>query len=193
MRQLLPFLAIGLLLLTLLLLLAQRSTRPSAFSRERSVAREALTALQLEFPPRDLVERIFASQDWDFVSNQTRVQIRHTFLQERKAIALSWLRQTRKQAGRLMDFHLSAVRRNINLSPAVEIKLAANYLLFLLVCQFLLGLIWLRGPFGARRLVGYAVGVAEQLWFVSAQLLSSLDPARLGRIERDWTHKSAAS
>jgi len=35
-------------------------------------------------------------------------------------------------------------------------------------------------------------GVAEQLWSICAQLLASLDPARLGRIERDWTHKSAA-
>ncbi len=34
-------------------------------------------------------------------------------------------------------------------------------------------------------------GVAEQLWSISAQLLASLDPARLGRIERDWTRKSA--
>ena len=193
MSQLLPFLAIALLLLTLLLLLAQRSTRAAASRREPSVAREALAALQLELPPRDLVERIFAWQDWDFVSNQTGVQIRHIFLQERTAIALSWLRQTRKQAGRLMDFHLSAVRRNINLSPAIEIKLGANYVLFLLVCRFLHGLIWLRGPFRARRLVGYAAGVAEQLWSISAQWLSSLDPARRGMIERDWTHKSAAS
>jgi len=35
-------------------------------------------------------------------------------------------------------------------------------------------------------------GVAEQLWSISAQLLASLHPVRLGRIERDWTQKSTA-
>lgn len=193
MNQLVLFLATGMLLLALLLFWALRATESATGSKALSDAQETLTALELELPPRALVERIFSPQDWDFVSSQTAVQIRITFLQERRTIALSWLRQTRRQAARLMDFHRRAVRWNTNLSPAIEIKLAANYVLFLLVCEILLGLIWLRGPFYARRMVGYAMGMAEQLWFISGQLLAGLDPARLSRIKAVWTKRSVAS
>jgi len=192
MNQLVLFLAAGVLLLAFLLFWALRATESAAGSKALSDARETLTALELELPPRALVERIFSPQDWDFVSSQNAVQIRLTFLQERRTIALSWLRQTRKQAARLMDFHRRAVRWNSNLSPAIEIKLAANYVLFLLVCEILLGLIWLRGPFYARRMVGYAMGMAEQLWFTSGQLLAGLDPARLSRIKAVWTNRPVA-
>jgi hypothetical protein len=92
-----------------------------------------------------------------------------------------------------MDFHRRAVRWNTNLSQVIEIKLVAKYVLFLLVCAILVGLIWLRGPFYGRRMVGYAIGIAEQLWFLSGQLLAGLDPVRLGRIKAVWTKRSVAS
>jgi hypothetical protein len=193
MNQLVLFLATGMLLLALLLFWALRARESVTGARALLDPRETLTALELELPPRVLVERIFSPQDWEFVSRQTPVPIRITFLQERRTIALSWLRQTRKQAARLMDFHRRAVRWNTNLSPAIEIKLAANYILFLLVCEILLGLIWLRGPFHARRMIGYAIGIAERLWFISGQLLAGLDPARLSRIKAVWTKRSVAS
>jgi len=192
MSALISYVGIGLLLLILLVLWVQRSGRSVAGAPELPEAREALTSLQLNLPPRELVERIFAVQDWDFVSSQTLPPIRRVFLQGRRAVALSWLARTRKQAARLMNFHVRAVRRNANLSPAVEIRLAINYLLFLLVCQVLLGFIWVGGPFRARRMVGYTLGAAEQLWLISGQLLARVDPARLGKIKTDWSQRSGA-
>ena len=193
MSELVIFLAIGLALLGLLLLWVQRSAEATASRREFSEAREALTALQLEPPPGALVERIFALQDWDFVSSLALPRLQRVFLQERRAIALSWLRQTRLKVRGLMDFHLRAVRRNIALSPTVEIKLAVHYVLFLLICQILLGLIWLRGPFGARRMVGYTASVGEHLAFIFGSLLARLEPAHLARLRTDWSHRSTAS
>ena len=193
MNQLLLFLPIAILFLALLLFWAFRTTRSPVGSSALSEAREALADLELELPPRALAERIFATQDWDFVSRQTPVEIQRTFLQERRAVGLSWLRQTRKQAARLMDFHRRAVRRNIDLNPAVEIKLAANYVVFVVVYEMLVGLIWLGGPFYARKMVGYVTGLAERLWSTSGELLAGLDPARLSKIMAVWMKRSGAS
>ena len=47
-------------------------------------------------------------------------------------------------------------------------------------------------PRVAEQLRSICTRVREKLATRSAQLLASLDPARLGRIERDWTQKSTA-
>jgi hypothetical protein len=190
MNQLLLFVPIAILFLFVLLYWALRATGSATGSRALSDAQHTLSILELELPPRALAEKIFSTQDWDFVSRQTSVQIQRSFLQERRAIALSWLRRTRSQAGRLMEFYRRAVRRNINLSPAVEVRLAANYVLFLLAYEILLGLIRLGGPFHARKMARYAIGVTEQLWVLSEQFLAGVDPALLSRVNAAWTDKS---
>ncbi len=193
MSQLLLFLAIAILFLALLLFWSLRTGRSAASGRSVMEAQEVLAALELELSPRALAERIFSTQDWDFVSSQTPTEIRGAFLLERRKVALSWLRHTRKQAARLMNFHRRAVRGNINISPIVEIKLAANYLVFLVIYAVLAGLISMGGPIRARRLAGSVTGQAEQLWSVSRELLTNLDAARLGKIKAVWAKRSATS
>jgi hypothetical protein len=193
MNQLVLFLAVGMLLLALLLFWGLRTRASGVNDRALSDAEQTLADLELEPPPRALAERIFASQDWDFVCSQAPLQTQRMFLKERGALALTWLRQTRKRATRLMDFHRRAVRRSTNLRPGVEVRLAANYVLFIIVCEILLGLIWLRGPFHARRMASYAIRVAEGLWLASGQLLAELDPACLKGIEAVCTKRSAPS
>ena len=193
MNPLLLFLPVAILFLAFLLFWALRTKRSAVSSSSLAETWEALAVLELEIPPRALAERIFSTRDWDLISSQTSVGMQREFLQERRVVALSWLRQTRKRATRLMDFHRRAVRRNINLDPAVEIKLAANYVVFVFVYEMLVGLIWLGGPFHARTMADYAIGVAERLWSISGQLLANLDAAQLGRIKASWSDKSAAS
>ena len=193
MSELIIFLVVGLALVVVLLICVRRGVETAASRREFPEARKALLALQLELPPRDLMDRIFASQDWDFVLSLSLPRIQRIFLRERKTVALSWLRHTRMKARRLMDFHLKAVRRNIAVSRAVEFELAINYILFLVICRILLGLIWLHGPFGTRRLVGYAASMGEHLALTFGSLLARLDPVYLDRLRADWLQRSAAS
>src|ERR1019366_970114 len=105
MSELLFFLAIGLGFLLMLLLWVRRSAGAGVDRAGFSEVQELLTMVQLELPPRAWGERIFASQDWDFISTSTPPGIQRIFLQERKALALSWLRQTRSKVGQLMNFH----------------------------------------------------------------------------------------
>lgn len=191
MNQLLVFLPIAILFLVILFYCTLRTRKPAIGPRALSDAQETLSILELELPPRALAEKIFSTQDWDFVSHQTSLQVQRAFLDERGAIALFWLRRTRRQAARLMRFYRRAVRGNINLSPAIEIRIAANYILFLLVYQILLGLIWLGGPLYARKMARYAIGVAEQLWVLSEQFLAGVDPALISRVNAAWTDKSS--
>lgn len=193
MSELVIFVAIGLALLVLLLLWVQRSVGSAGSARELAGARDALADLQLDLPPQALVERIFSSQDSDFVSRHALPPVQRIFLQERKVVALAWLRHTRKKVEQIMDFHRRTVRRHISLSPAFEVKLAINYMLFLLMCGILLCLIWLSGPFRVWRMVGYAAAVAEQLSLILGRLLAGLDSALFGKIKIDWTYRSAAS
>ncbi|MFQ5778143.1 MAG: hypothetical protein ACE5IP_09055 [Terriglobia bacterium] len=187
MSELLFFLALGLALLVLLLLWASRRARAVASREEVAGVQEALAALQLAGPPRTLEERIFACQDWDFVTNHTPRTIQRDFLNERRKLALSWLRETRKKVAEILALHRIAVRRRSSLRPAAELGLVLHYLFFIVVYATLFGLIWLRGPFAVRRMVSYAGDLAEQLSLSAALLLVELDRASLtlGRGEEE--------
>jgi hypothetical protein len=187
MSELFIFLVIGLGFLILLLVWVLQGVGSPVSGTRLSEAEAVLTAVQMELPPRALGERIFSPEDWDFITAHTTPGIQRLFLRERKILAYSWLRQTRRNIGRLMDFHRKAVRRNIRLDPSLEFRLALDYALFLLMYEILLGLIWLRGPFCARRIVGYAASMADQLAYLSGHILVHLDPARLNRIKNGWS------
>ena len=193
MSELFLFLAIGIGFLFLLLIWLLRSAVPPVDKTGLYEAQAVLTTVQVELPPRALGERIFSQQDWDFISTHASPGIQRIFLQERKALAYSWLRQTRNKIGQLMNFHRKAVRRNIRLSPSLELRLAFDYVLFLLTYEILCGLIWLRGPFHARRTIAYAASMADQLAYLSGHILVGLDPVRLSRIKTSWSGRPAAT
>ena len=143
MSELFFFLAVGLAFLFLLILWFLRSGRNSIDIRVLLETEEAFTAFRQEVPPQALKQKIFSQPDWEFFLIEAPSQIRRVFLQRRKAIALSWLRQIRKRASQLMRLHRRMVSANIRLSPTIEAKLAINYFVFLLLCNSLSALIWL--------------------------------------------------
>jgi hypothetical protein len=146
----------------------------------------------LELPSHALGERIFASQDWDFISANASREIQRTFLHERKSLAMSWLRQTRTNVGRVMEFHRKAVRGCVRLNPSLELRLALNYIVFLLTYEVLCALILLRGPFWVRELVRYTNGIADQMSYLSGHILVGMDPTVLGRIKSRWYNNPVA-
>jgi hypothetical protein len=190
MNELLVFIPIAILFLVILLYWTLRTRKSAIESSALADAEDTLSILELELPPRALAEKIFSTQDWDFVSRQTSVRIQRTFLAERRTIALFWLCRTRRQAARLMGFYRRVARANPNLSPAIEIRVAANYALFLLVYEVLLGWIWLGGPLHARKMARCAIGVADHLWVVCEEFLASVDPVLLHRATAAWADKS---
>jgi hypothetical protein len=191
MNELIIFISIAVLFLFVLFYWALRTRGPAIGSRALSDVQETFAMLDLEPPPWALAEKIFSLQDWDFVLGKALLPDRRAFLGDRTAIALFWLRRIRAQVARLMGFYRRAVRGNVHLSAAVEVRLAANYVLFLLVYDVLLGWIWVGGPFHARKLARYATHVADQLWVLSEQLLAHVDPDLLLRAGADGMTKSS--
>ncbi len=76
---------------------------PSVTLEEFADAREALDTAFVEAAA---IERIFSTEDMAFISHASSPKARQLFLEERKALAIQWLRKTQKQVAQLMDLHL---------------------------------------------------------------------------------------
>ena len=193
MSEILFFSAGGLGFLGLLMFWASRTLKTTVDAKSLSEVEQALSEVQLELPPKFIGTKIFSEHDWNFIRTHTPPSIQRSFLEERKVLAIAWLKQVRGSVGLLMQFHRRAVRGNVSLSPSLEFRLAIDYLFFLLTFQVLSAMIQMRGPFYAGRFVNFPVSAADQLSYLSGHILVGLDPSRLGRIKSNWSNKAAAA
>lgn len=163
MSPALPYIGAGFLLLLVLAL----------WARQLFLARRGRAELIVKkkhpgptgSPPSysDLGERIFALEDWFFVSVGISSEIRQMFLRERTVLATSWLRRTRKSVSLVMHAHVAAVQQIDGIQLSLELKLVLDYVVFLVLCNLLIGWIWLCGPVHARKTVGQVVRTAMRL------------------------------
>ncbi len=187
MSQLLPYLFLGLLLSAVLAwwvwdAIVHRSTAEVLTPRQhRSTARSVGSQ-------RDLGERIFGTEDWDFVLHETPSEIQRMFQRERTVLALAWLRRTRRQTSQVMRAHVAVARQSEDLQIVVEIKLALNYLLFLGLCNSLIGWVWLLGPVRTRKIVGHTLQWAARQRAAFAQLMARVDPASCRVVGTNFNH-----
>ena len=163
--------------LRLVLQSANSSTQSASVTLEEFAS--AREALDIAFVEAAAIERIFATEDMAFISRASSPQARRLFLEERKTLALQWLRKTQKQLAQLMDLHLRLAGHTQEASSRFELKLGAKYLSFLLVSYLLLLLLWLRGPFKAGRVVAYTSQVAGYFCTVFSLRLESVNAVHL--------------
>jgi len=110
MIQLILFLSVAALLFLVLIILAVRNPRAEGGAQVLVEARQSLSHLQAELLPSDLVERVFAREDLEYVVAQTCRRTQEMFLAERKKIAILWVRGIRRQVTNLTRFHLGVAR-----------------------------------------------------------------------------------
>ncbi len=177
MTDAISFVVVGTLLLVVLFFSLRRSLPTPAKIKDSSAAHEALNTLQSELLPDWFVDRLFSKDDWQFAQGQDCPEIAPLFNRERKAVALSWLKQTREHVAELMDFHLRLARERPDLKPSVELKLSLEYAQFQILCGLLAGLIRALGPVRGRSVAGYAVSAAANLGKVSEKALADLNDA----------------
>jgi hypothetical protein len=159
----LTLLAIGFLLIASLIYLLDRpgseeedvpwlrdkySTIPSANSEDRR---------------KEHLDRIFGSEDWEFIRNNTSKRVQQLFLKERREIALSWLSRLRSQARSGMDLHVARVRASKELEPLAELRLAIDYYAFQAKCGLIAAILLLGGPTALRDMVGQAESLSNNL------------------------------
>jgi hypothetical protein len=166
-----PFLVVALLLLVLVFFLLHRSVLSEQHLASSQDSHGVSAAQQLEFFPQLLAERIFGSQDWDFMVRQGSPQHRRLFLQQRRTLALSCLRGARVNATRIMRVHAAAAGRSSQLEPLTEVRIVRDFLVIQALCQMLSLLVWFRGPVHLGRLIGHADKLCKRLCEVTEKLL----------------------
>lgn len=114
-------------------------------------------------PPRALMQRILSIEDVEFAAVLQAPGVLRLLLEERRRLALAWLRQTRREAGRLVERHVREARHAAGLRPAIEIRLFAHMTLFLATYQVLLAGVWFWGPFRTRRYLLWIRGLSDLL------------------------------
>jgi hypothetical protein len=118
------------------------------------------TVFQTGASPRELAQRIFSQTDWNYVA-QEAAPIKRLFIQERRALALQWLRHIRQQAARVIHCHRTYApgypRRTID-----RVKLFGNYALLLSLCAVLFLRIRWGNPIYSAGLAAWAVAIVER-------------------------------
>jgi len=158
----LAFVAIGLLLIGLLGALLRRNESAAQDSFALPHTYSSFPSLKFEERRKDILDRVFGHEDWDFILNHGSKEIRRLFLIERKKIALSWLSEIRSQSKAAMSFHVSHARTSQRLQPIQELKLAADFFGIRAKCVFIAVMILLRGPVALRGMVGRASRLSGQ-------------------------------
>ncbi len=180
-KELLPFLILAVVAILLLLHWSRQSAHPGVTIEEFSQAQEDLDSLIGEF---SLAKRIFEPNDIKFISRQPCLEARRVFLLERKTLAISWLRNIRRQLAHLKDLHLKLASYTNRPSPKFDLRFLTNYLIFAVLCDSLVVLVWIRGPFQLVTTVGHTLSAVNELCAVFSLRLEDIDAALLGPARR---------
>jgi hypothetical protein len=174
--QLISFLLIGALLLLSLWSFVRRGHRAEGGAGALVHARQALSTLQSDLLPQELVTRIFARGDLEYVESKTAKEIRELFMEERKIVVLSWVSRVRKQVLSLKRFHLGSARFYARLNVRTELSLALDFATLLFACRTLQVFVYFRGPYAAPRIVGSTAATAARVCKISEESLAFLTP-----------------
>jgi hypothetical protein len=176
MIQLIISLLVGLALAVSLYFFARRA-KPSAEGTAQQLreARQTLDSLQFGLLPSDLVERIFAREDLEYVLSAARPDVQSLFLTDRKNIALAWVGRVRRAVLELMRFHRGHARLHARLNFSTEMRLALNFAGLLTACRVLQVAFYLRGPYAAPGIVRSAAAAAGRVCSISESSLAFLN------------------
>jgi hypothetical protein len=112
--------------------------------------------------PEEFVSRVFTRADWDFVRAMKSESIERLFEQERKKVALTWVRQISAMIRQVMREHAQAARRSHNLVYSTEVKILAQFLTVMAACGTLSVAIRVAGPLGLAGLAQFAQSAAQR-------------------------------
>jgi len=181
MMTLLPIYVLGVLIVLFagrLVVQAARGgkAKPVVTVEDYAAAREEVDELLVATAA---IERVFAKEDVQFVSETCPVVVQQLFRQERGKLAIEWIRLSQRRLAHLMDLHLKLASYTFEPCARLEIGLAVRYWSFLVASHFILLLLRLRGPVETAAIVHYLVRVPGNLCGVFAPRLKNIDLVRL--------------
>ena len=157
-------------LAALLVLALHRSRRQEAgVSFDFPNRRDTLVRL----PDRTLLDRCLSAEDLEFISSLQSQPLLQLFVRERRRLAVAWLRQTRREAQRLLELHVRSVRYAADLQPGAEAKLFLAAGLFVLIYGMMLGIVFWYGPVRTRRFLQSLQGLGGILSQLGERIATS--------------------
>jgi hypothetical protein len=163
-------------LVALLVLVLSRSRHQEAGGSNETANRPESP---IRLPDRTLLDQCLSVEDLAFVSSFQSRPLLRLFVHERRRLAVAWLRQTRREAQRLLRLHLSSVRYAADLRPGAEAKLFLAAGLFLLVYGLMLGIVIWYGPLRTRRFLESLQSLAGVLSQLGERIATAIAPGRL--------------
>jgi hypothetical protein len=177
MTQLVILLAVVVGLLVLFLMAMRRQpARAAGSAGELVTAKKTLESLQLGLLPPELVEQVFRQRDLAYVETMGSKAIRDLFLSERKHLAVTWIRQVRRQVRGLKDFHVSRSRMFSQMSWWKEFSLALDFASLEVRCEVLQFLLQWRGAYAAPDFARRTATAAGRVCSIFEQSLAFLTP-----------------
>jgi hypothetical protein len=153
-------LVVGVLLLVILMIVASKGWMGSGQLPDSPF--ELSEGELLEPCPREFVSMVFSRNDWEFVQALKSRIVERLFEQERKKVALVWVRQTSGLVRKAISEHASAARRSNNLDFLRELSILAQFLILILSCQALSIAIHTAGPMRLSGLAQFAQSLSQQ-------------------------------
>jgi hypothetical protein len=133
----------------------------------------------VRLPRRSLLHECLAVEDLEFIRARKSPPLLRLFLRERRRLAEAWLRETRREAHRLVRLHVNSVRYAADLRPAAEVRLFFAVVLFLLVYVTMLSLVWWFGRWRTRRLLDSIQALAGILARLVDRIVAAVVPGAL--------------
>jgi hypothetical protein len=116
------------------------------------------------FIEADIMKRILSSDDVRFIAGKGTYEVRKLFYSERKSLALRWVRRTQAHVSDLLKLHLKLASYTSKPMRKFELDLSVKYLVFKLISNVVLAVIWIVGPFRAAMVVTYILDSAGYFW-----------------------------
>ncbi len=133
----------------------------------------------VRLPQRSLLHQCLSAQDLELVRMRQSPALLRLFLRERRRLAITWLRQTRREAHRLIRLHVHSVRYAADLRPVAEVKLFLAVSLFLLVYAVTVSVVWGYGPLRTRRSLQSIQALAGILGGLADRIVTAIVPGAL--------------
>jgi hypothetical protein len=113
--------------------------------------------------PKEFVSRVFSRGDWEFVQGLKSHGMERLFEQERKKIALIWVRQTSALIRKAVRQHAVAARQSKSLDFLRELNILSQFLILILWCRVLSIAILVAGPVRLSGLAQFAQRLSQQV------------------------------
>jgi hypothetical protein len=148
------FVAVAILLVLFLLLIIRREEveERESVQADGSTRHDCRDALQHP----ELVLRIFSREDREFILLMRSPRLQRIYQEERRKVALHWVRRTSREVSGIMRTHRLIARQSRNLDAGAEAKLFFQYLQLRFICGLLVLLIKSFGPHALHDLASYA-------------------------------------